>query len=104
MIFTISSIPGCELPRYDLELPDKLIHFIIYAPLGVLALRAFCGNKATTKLFFRSLLFTSLFAVVDEAHQAFIPGRHVEVIDLTANLLGLLMGHLAYLLIRIKQV
>jgi len=103
MIFTITSIPGSELPQHDLELPDKLIHFVIYLPLGTLTLRAVCPDRVTARLLFRSLLYTVLFAAVDETHQALIPEREVEILDLIADICGLMTGHVFFLLIKAKR-
>jgi VanZ family protein len=85
-ILTVSS-----LPRFTVRGPlfpgcDKLAHFIEYLILGA-ALRYWSGDGRK-----RFLAGGIIFAVLDELHQAFIPGRQASFWDVVADVLGLVVG------------
>lgn len=86
MIFTISSIPGSRVPILGITGIDKIVHFVEYIILSILVFR----SVNTRKLWLIPVLL--LFALVDELHQKFIPGRDVEIIDLGVNFVGILSG------------
>ena len=72
-------------------LTDKHEHFFFYGVLAVLALRAFTNAQwrrvgAATAL--GAIVFSSLYGVVNEVHQRFVPGRSYEVVDMIANAIG----------------
>jgi VanZ family protein len=72
-------------------LSDKHEHFFFYGVLAVLALRAFTSAQwrrvgAATVL--GAIVFASLYGVVNELHQRFVPGRSYEVMDMIANAIG----------------
>lgn len=77
----------------------KCAHFSLYALLG------FCvfGFVNTHKLkfitsFFTALVFCVFYAVSDEVHQLFVPGRSCEVRDMCIDSCGALCGILLMLL------
>ena len=83
--------------RVDDTVPfrDKGIHFVEYAVLGFL-----CANAARrsfpTRAAWRTLLVGAFVAAAwglgDELHQAFVPGRSPEALDVVADALGSLAG------------
>lgn len=80
-------------------LTRKAAHIIAYFILGILAfniIRAYNLNTKRAILF--SILFAFLYAVSDEIHQLFVPGRSGEIrdvlIDTTAAALGVYIYHL----------
>lgn len=87
-----TSIPGAELPRVPTG-ADKVAHFALYAPLGVLVGRAL---RAAGMLSWRtvavSLLAMALFAAGDELHQDLVPGRSADPVDWLADLVGATAG------------
>ncbi len=76
----------------------KTFHLIEYATLFVLI--NFALNKKTT-----SILIAYLYAVSDEIHQSFTPGRTPKFTDTLIDLLGILIGFLVVKFIwpRIKK-
>ena len=71
----------------------KLAHFSIFFALG------FCVNGfvCTFNLsFFRRILFSSVFclfyAIIDEIHQTFVPGRSGQVSDVLLDFTGSVLG------------
>ena len=86
LIFALSSIPdlGTGLGGWDLAL-RKLAHAAEYAVLGALLVRA------TAKAGLAMVLGT-IYAVSDEVHQAFVPGRMGSVLDVTLDAVGVVCG------------
>lgn len=70
----------------------KSAHFIAYAILGILVYFAYRGRYAV--LFTLSICL--LFAISDEIHQLFIPGRSGEVRDVLIDLSGAVFGVLIF--------
>ncbi len=90
-IFVLSLIPAPETPRLQQLGMDKLLHFGAYALLGVIS-QAVVG--------FHSLTIGLILGTITELLQQFIPGRTVEFLDWTANVLGLGLGIGAFFLVR----
>lgn len=72
----------------------KLAHFSVYTVLGMLTYNALRGFE---KLSFRlSLLFSALlcllYAVSDEFHQYFVPGRSCQLRDVSIDFSGAVFG------------
>lgn len=77
-IFILSSVPGEKIPRLFIPFFHKTVHFVEYFVLGVFFVRAFTrsASRPRPSLFtVISLLLAGLFAVSDEWHQTFTPGR-----------------------------
>ncbi len=70
---------------------DYLIHFCEYGFLGFMAYLSFM--KKNFRIDIKKFIFISLclivFALADEFHQRFIPGRTFNVKDILSNLLGI---------------
>ena len=78
----------------------KIAHFSVYAFAGIwemLFLNTF-DIKDEKKLLFGALIGTT-YAITDELHQRFIPGRSAQIIDVVIDSEGNLLGLLAILLI-----
>ncbi len=91
-LFAVSSTPGAVIAEAGLSSLAIAYHFSSYFVLGLIGYRTLGGWR-------RAAPYGSLFAVVDELHQYFIPGRAVSVLDLGLNLGGLSAGILMYYLI-----
>ena len=90
LIFTISSFP---LPPPKVEIPfiDKFIHLIEYGILGFLFYRALRVSKLASRVFLLAIIFSILYALSDEIHQFFVPGREFDLWDLAADSLGIVL-------------
>jgi VanZ family protein len=112
LIYYFSSIPGNELgpDMLIINLLKKTGHFIIFGVLAVLYFTTVKGKKTLSDtgnvLFLLSLLLTVLYAVGDEYHQLFTPGRHSSGYDVIIDACGALtvLGSLYVMKIRTKQV
>ena len=98
LIFIQSSYPSIKSAP---ELPhiDKVLHFVAYALLGALFLRAFKTSriKNNVKLMvILSVLLSSLYGISDEIHQYLIPYRDADLMDVLADTLGGIMGVYIY--------
>lgn len=98
VIFTLSSIPTLPAPEilwWDFIL-KKSAHVIEYAILYYLVYRAFSKNFSHKKNFslytIYSMLYTFLYAISDEYHQSFTPGRHCKAMDIGFDFLGMLIS------------
>ena len=92
LIFYLShhSDPTSQIP---LNVNDKLLHGTEFFILEVLAVRAFCGHVrdalARHRFFIGATLFSFVYAVSDEFHQFFVPGRIASGTDLLADITGI---------------
>lgn len=99
-IFAVSSLPKPP-PLPSVEGADKALHFVAYAGLAFLfarAYRAYWPGLSGWGLGNLSLLSAALYGLLDEIHQAFVPGRSADPADWLADSLGAAAGTLAYLL------
>lgn len=79
-----------RLPTPDVfDGQDKVLHFGAYFIMGFLAWRSFKHLlPSPIMLALVSAVFCSLYALSDEWHQSFVPGRSSDVLDWTADTLG----------------
>ena len=102
LIFVLSAIPflSTKLGALDYFL-RKGAHLTEYAVLFLLARRAIEGSFAKISVsgfVALSVIFSVLYAVSDEFHQSFVPGRSASVSDVCIDSSGVLIGLLIYLL------
>ncbi|RZB32322.1 MAG: hypothetical protein SRB2_04327 [Desulfobacteraceae bacterium Eth-SRB2] len=78
---------------------DKVLHFVGYALLGALFLRAFKTSRIKNNvklMLILSVLLSSLYGISDEIHQYLIPYRDADLMDVLADTLGGIMGVYIY--------
>ena len=77
---------------------DKLQHLLAYGALGfaigLWITPAFWKRRPMLAVLLTTLT-GSVYGIIDEIHQYFVPGRHSNVWDWVANTLGSLLGALA---------
>jgi VanZ family protein len=96
LIFAASS--RSETSAVPSAIPDKVMHFAVYALLGALTLRAVAGGRragVTWSGLLVSIVVATLYGITDEWHQSFVPGRTPEAMDVVADLAGASSGALA---------
>lgn len=95
-IFVASSIPANYLPEVIILSPDKLLHAAVFFIFGLSVFRAVRATEKWKVLrarpFLVTLLVGSLYAIFDEVHQHFVPGRIVDAFDMLADLFGVLLA------------
>jgi VanZ family protein len=90
VIFALSSVPdlGTGLGTWDLVL-RKLAHAAEFALLGALLLRALRDERA-------ALAAGVAYALSDEVHQHFVPGRLGSPVDVAIDSAGVALGVLLW--------
>ena len=90
LIFAFSSVPdlGTGLGTWDLVL-RKIAHACEFALLGALLLRALRDERA-------AFAAGTAYAVTDELHQLFVPGRVGSPLDVLIDAAGVAVGVLLW--------
>jgi VanZ family protein len=95
-IIIVSSIPNVptlkiHTAKSEIRL-DYLMHFCEYGVLAFMTFLSFAGSrfKISLKKFCLLTLSLILFAVLDEFHQKFIPGRAFNPKDIMSDVIGIL--------------
>ena len=92
VIFYFSSVPYLRTNlEYDFIL-RKIAHILEYLILALFLYRAFKGsfNMNKRRLFIYPALFSFLYAISDEIHQYFVPGRSCAIKDVLIDTIGIL--------------
>lgn len=94
MLFTATSLPASNLP--SVAVGDKIKHFSAFFGLSVLlSLTLIYQNKILLfKKYFlaAALVISSIYGLLDEIHQSFVPGRNSEFLDWLADTIGAAAG------------
>jgi VanZ family protein len=95
LIFVLSAqsqLPTPEQRWVDFVL-EKSAHFIEYAVLAALILRALDPPRTQRRhAFCAVIVITWLFALSDEFHQSFVPGREADWSDVMVDWVGATIG------------
>ena len=96
-IFIQSSFPSPDLgPSFPLK--DKVLHFLAYGLMAALCFRTcrltWPARFGVCQMLIISILFASLFGLSDEWHQSFVAARQAELLDLSADMAGSVLGGL----------
>jgi VanZ family protein len=101
LVLIISFLPNLQAPENKTNLeflrPDYLFHFFAYFGIASLFILWYM-NPLPRKQLSYNLLFIGLglcIGIVTELCQRWIPGRTVNIIDLTYNSAGMVIGYLS---------
>jgi len=95
-IITLSSMPQPPMPSFSIIGKDKILHFFgfflhfLTVYIAILCIR----QKKDINTIVYALIFCVLFAIADELHQYFVPGRDADIFDLLADFIGIFIGYL----------
>jgi VanZ family protein len=95
VIWIVSSMEAPAFPVNLFPLRDKGVHATEYAVLAFLVAHACVRTfdaKPLLRVAFVAVLLTCLWGLLDELHQAFVPGRSSDLLDLAADTIGALVG------------
>lgn len=97
LIFFVSGLshPEESFPSLLEGVSDKFFHIIEYAVLGALCDRAFrhgAGAWATRYALGWAIMASTGYGVTDELHQALVPDRTFEGLDIIADFVGSTVG------------
>jgi VanZ family protein len=103
VMLIVSSIPYLVSPPFEFAMIDKVEHFSEYFILAFWASFGYARSGRSTT-FLTTLTICSVFGILDELHQLFIPGRSCDVFDMLADILGSAAGagFFTWLSIRIR--
>ena len=91
-IFIVSHQPRIELPELSIWQMDKFLHIIAYFVLGCTLAMAVEGNfkgmKRNAKIWM-VVIVGALYAIADEIHQSYVPGRSSDIFDIIADFIGI---------------
>ena len=98
LIFAFSSVPdlGTGLGGWDLVL-RKVAHAAEYAVLGALLAQAAGRARLAVAL-------GTLYAVSDEVHQSFVPGRVGSPLDVALDAVGVVVGVVLWQTVRTRRL
>lgn len=95
LLLALGSQPSHRLPRGpDLPALDKVVHALLYAPLGFLGVRAFGGSFAL------GVAACVACGAVDEWNQRAVSGRASDWRDFAADAAGAALG--AWIFVRTR--
>ena len=95
LIIYLSHLPKTEIPEFVFgpDNIDLLFHFVEYLILGFLLFRSITIDEwFTINPQYSTIFIGILFAISDEYHQSFVPGRHMSSMDMFFDSLGILFG------------
>lgn len=93
LIFSLSSIPSLDVPDLGFQVQDKFYHACEFAVFGFLLRRSATAFSCSASTLWKlSALIGVLYAVLDEIHQYFVPGREADWGDLIADVIGIFIG------------
>jgi VanZ family protein len=85
-------------PMVGPAVSDKVAHAIAYFGFGVLTFRAVAGGlvaPVTVPRATATMIISIVYAVTDEVHQLFVPGRYGDVVDVLADAAGAALALMA---------
>jgi len=99
LIFYYSSQPIISGPLGTQLINDKLKHATAYLILAGLTFRAVQQTNYKKYSYLFAIIFATLYGILDEYRQSFVPGRIMSIYDMLANFIGS-----SLILIRLKKV
>jgi len=99
-IYWFSSIPGSGIETGGISLMPIAYHFIVFFLFALFLFSTINHNKKIKpKLVIFILILSLLYAVLDEIHQIFVPGRSSNLKDVLTDSAGIFSSTLLYLYI-----
>ena len=111
-ILILTGIPGNQIPRIPDFLewlsPDKVIHLIMFGLLSYLMLygnrRQYFKSKKRSFYVINVILISAVYGIITELLQVYVfTGRNGNIYDAAADLLGAIIGGMAYYLQHLKN-
>jgi len=94
ILFVATTLPAASMPSFGVV--DKVNHLSAYFILAILLFLTLLFQQkiplAKNRVAAYALIICSLYGMLDEVHQIFIPGRSAEFLDFLADACGALLG------------
>lgn len=106
IMLVATSIPDLKLSTKRFTWSDKFMHageYCICALLFLFTLQQENKFNRKWKRFFIVALSCIILGILDEWHQTLIPGRETEIADLLADITGVVLAMIGFIVITRKQ-
>ena len=94
ILFVATTLPAASMPSFGVV--DKVNHLSAYFILAILLFLTLLFQQkiplTKNRVAAYALIICSLYGMLDEVHQIFIPGRSAEFLDFLADACGALLG------------
>lgn len=108
IILALTTTPGSNVPRIQIEGLDKIVHFILFGVLMYLLVRGLAKQKEISSSpgnpYILSFIICFSFGIIIEFIQLYVPGRSYSGYDILANSAGILTAFLIFYFIAPKQI
>ena len=98
VIFFLSSLSNSQTDKFYLfKNSDKVIHIMVYALLCLLLNRALSftfKNSVKRYVPIVAIFISIVYAITDEFHQSFVPGRYASIDDIFADGIGAVISQI----------
>jgi len=84
--------------------PDKFVHAFLYMGFGLLLHFTLRARNSAPRAGALSILIGAFYGATDELHQSFVPHRSPDIMDLLADIVGLLLAQLLIFTLGIKRM
>ena len=95
VIFKISSMTF-EASQGGTNIKALAYHFFAFVFLAMFLFISTINNKKLPVIIFTAVLLSVLYAISDELHQAFVPGRFLSLGDVFIDTLGIFYAFMVY--------
>ena len=102
-IWYLSSISSDPVPSIGFKYKSYIYHFGIFFLLCLSAIISFSKDRKSENGKGIAIISSILYALIDELHQSFVPGRSVSVGDFLIDSLGIALAGIFYSF-RIKNI
>jgi len=90
-------------PGPEFRLKPLIYHFSAFFFLNLFLLISITKGK-NKKLIPLAIILTILYAISDELHQSFVPGRHTSISDILIDTIGILTATIIYYLRKSSEI
>jgi len=102
-IFYFSSLSSIPNTPKSLFIPI-IYHFVVFFLFSFLLIVSITGTKRISIKHILIILIISIgYALLDEFHQSFIPGRDAGLQDIITDVTGIVVGIFFYLITKLKR-
>jgi len=91
---SISSFAEAPMKGINFSIVYHLIVFFLFAFFLLITIKG--ESKFKVKHIFWTIIISLIYAISDEVHQVFVPGRFSSISDIMVDLVGILLAVLIY--------
>lgn len=94
-IFIVSSIPGSDVITGGFD-ASLIYHACVFFLFGFFAILSLSNSKRKSKAVLTAIAISMAYAILDELHQFFVPGRTPSILDAVVDFGGVMLAVLVY--------